>query len=102
MTFFAMELSNMHRHFFFLQMYTFFVSLNGFYIPVAFFLLNDKKSTTYKKMINMLFEEKNKLGFTLNMKTITIDFERAMLKAIREITPSSRVRGCRFHLGQSW
>ena len=87
---------------FFLQMYTFFVIINGYYIPVAFFLLNNKKCSTYKKMIKMLMDESSKLGYTLKFDIITVDFERAMHKAIKEITPLSIIRGCRFHLGQSW
>ena len=53
-------------------------------------------------MIKMLMDESSKLGYTLKFDIITVDFERAMHKAIKEITPLSKIRGCRFHLGQSW
>ena len=87
---------------FFQQMYTFFVLVNGYYIAVAFFLLQNKKSCTYERMLQILFEECRKLGLSLSIDTITIDFEQAMIKAIRKLLPSVVIRGCRFHLGQSW
>ncbi len=91
------------RHF--KQMYSFFVVKDGFYIPIAHFLLQNKTKATYKKVIKMLKSECTKLGFDLkqNLKhgSIMIDFEHAMKLAI-EATLDCKIRGCRFHLGQSW
>ena len=84
---------------FFHQMYTFFILENGFYVPFLFFLLPDKTTKTYKTMLNML---KVECGLGLDLKSVTIDFEASMIKALRLVYPNVEVHCCRFHLGQSW
>ena len=36
----------------------------------------------------------------INIKVITTDFERAALRAFREVFPNSRQHGCLFHFGK--
>ena len=87
-------------------MYTFFVYKNGFYLPVAHFLLQNKFRKTYKRSLQLLKEQCLLLGFNLterlNTGSIMLDFEVAMIKAIKGEFKECQLKGCRFHLGQSW
>ena len=53
----------------------------------------------------MLLNECTKLDIDLKSKlnqgSIMVDFERAMITVLKDIF-KCEVRGCRFHLGQSW
>jgi len=42
------------------------------------------------------------LNVTLNLKRILVDFEVAIHSAIANVWPEIEIKGCRFHLGQSW
>ena len=90
------------RHF--KQMYTFLVHRNGFYLPVAHFLLQNKKLKTYKNTLGMLKKHCDLLGFDLKQKLscVMMDFEWSMMKAIKTQFKGCQILGCRFHLGQSW
>ena len=83
---------------FFHQLYTFHIFKNGFYIPCAYFLLKDKKEQTYKIMLDILKD----VCENISIKTLTVDFECAMMSAIRKCLPTTTIRGCRFHLAQAW
>ena len=91
---------------FFNQMYTFFVIKNGFYLPVAHFLLVNKTKATYKKMFELFTDECTKVGIPLKDKlhggTIMLDFEKAVISCINTLFEKCKVKLCRFHLGQSW
>ena len=51
----------------------------------------------------MLKDECEGLELSLNVGAFTVDFELAMLKAIRSVFgPDTNIRGCRFHLAQAW
>ena len=84
---------------FFNQMYTFSILDNGYYIPFIFFLVPDKKTSTYVSLLHLLRNETSNL---LNLKSMTLDFETSMLKAVRCVYPEVEIHGCKFHLGQSW
>ena len=92
------------RHF--KQMYSFFVLKNGQYIPVVHILLQDKKQKTYKKALLMLksvcYNYDINLQNTLSKSSIMLDFEIAMLKAVKCVFKHVTIKGCKFHLGQSW
>ena len=94
------------RHF--KQMYSFFVSKNGFYIHVLHVLLQDKKQKTYKTALSNIISLCSDQGIDLKEKlategsSIMIDFEIAMIKAIQSIFRSASIKGCKFLLGQSW
>ena len=83
------------KHFY--QMYSFQVLKNGWYLPVCHFLLPNKKESTYVTMLHMLKTESS-----LILKNVMLDFEVGMLNALRKVYPGIHLRGCRFHLGQSW
>ena len=86
----------------FKQMLTIFVFSSGFYIPFCHFLLQNKLFSTYKKSLDMLYEECKKLGIELNVTHVMLDFEAGLIKAFRKAMPDAVIQGCRFHLGQSW
>ena len=66
------------------QMYTFNIFKDGFYIPVAYFLIQQKPhADVYVNVLNMLKDECEGLELSLNVGAFTVDFELAMLKAIR-------------------
>ena len=90
---------------FFKQMYSFSIFKDGSYIPIAHFLVQNKTSKTYKTVLDMFMKECSAVGVdlkaSLSFGHIMIDFEIAMLNAIKEKL-QCKVVGCRFHLGQSW
>ena len=87
----------------FKQMYSFHIFKKGFYVPIAHFLVFDKTYKTYKKALNLLISTCREEGVALNQDlTIMVDFELAMIKALKEMIPSAAIKGCRFHLHQSW
>ena len=85
------------------QIYTVITHANGSYVPLAFFLLPDKKEKTYEAMFQhfrRVFERLN--GGNLENKTIHLDFEKAAHEAVKHVLPTFALRGCLFHLKQSW
>ena len=65
----------------------------------------EKKSyQTYKRAIQLLISACNQEVIDLTSKpmSIMVDFEFAMIKAIRELLPAAQLKGCRFHLHQNW
>ena len=65
-----MEHLNIHRNIFTNYIGpTFHICKDEFHIPVAFFLLKGKSQNNYEQML------KKNCGQTLNIKTMTVDFE---------------------------
>lgn len=83
---------------YFKQLYTFIVYKNRIYSTCVYFLLPNKQKITYVSILNIL---KLKTGQTY-FSTLCVDFESAMILAIKEVMPETRIRGCHFHLGQNW
>ncbi|KAK7590400.1 hypothetical protein V9T40_002013 [Parthenolecanium corni] len=65
------------------------------YIPLEYFLLPDKQSSSYKVALHSLQSY-------VTPTTVYADFEKAIHIAVSQVWPQTNVRGCRFHLGQSW
>lgn len=86
----------------FLQMFTIHGLINDYYIPLAFFLLPNKETKTYEKAFDYLNEECMKYNFTFAPDTVFADFEVAIYNALRVVWTEANIKGCRFHLGQSW
>ncbi|RWS18939.1 uncharacterized protein B4U80_06707, partial [Leptotrombidium deliense] len=84
----------------FMQLYTFHAKYDKQMIPLAYCLLPNKSATTYKRLLNLLRDWILTLGFTLNPKEMMVDYEQAMIAAIKEVFPSTRIRGCLFHYTQ--
>ncbi|XP_050059707.1 uncharacterized protein LOC126550995 [Aphis gossypii] len=87
---------------FFLQMFTIHGLINDYYIPLAFFLLPNKESKTYEKAFTYLNESCSKYNATFAPDTVFVDFEIAIHKAVCTVWTEAEIKGCRFHLGQSW
>ena len=91
---------------FFKQMLTIFVMNRGYYIPVCHFLLVNKQQRTYERALQMLIRECNLNGFSLSEKmknaSVMLDFEQALINSFKKQFPLCNVKGCGFHLGQSW
>lgn len=80
---------------YFCQLFTIHGFLNNRYIPLIFILLPDKQS--YIKCFKILNDK-----ISINPKIFVVDFEIAIHQAIHFVWPSAQIRGCRFHLTQSW
>lgn len=88
---------------YFIQTYTVHVCINNFYVHVASFFLPSKHASTYTAMWRLL--KKISLGITgkdLTIISILLDYEIATHNGARIVFPGIILRGCRFHLGQSW
>jgi hypothetical protein len=71
----------------------------GVTAPLVFLLLPNKTSVTYKKAFELV---KTALpGVDWNTEYFNIDFEQAVIKALKEVLPNCRIALCFFHLGQS-
>jgi len=88
------------KHFY--QFFTIHGLKNDVYLPLVFFLLPDKCNTTYKCAFQHLIRHSMSIGLTCSPTEVVIDFEQAIHSAIEEVFPNAKIRGCRFHLGQSW
>lgn len=87
---------------FFTQLFTIHVTKNGHYIPLVFFLLPDKKATTYTAALTQLVKKCTEMGLRFVLQHIVADFEEGIHTAARNVFRDIAVVGCRFHLTQSW
>lgn len=87
---------------FFLQVYSFHVWSNGQYCACSFFLLPDKKQSTYTKMLNILLEECSKVGATFNPSYLHLDLEQSMMNVCKSLCPTVTIKACQFHVAQAW
>ena len=71
-------------------------------IPVVYALLIDKHKKTYVKLLTTISDKCRDMDLLFNPKTILTDFEKASMSAVTTVFPLAALRGCRFHLGQSW
>ncbi|KAL4152805.1 hypothetical protein QTP88_000638 [Uroleucon formosanum] len=87
---------------FFTQLFTIHGLKDDVYIPLVFFLLPDKQKITYELAFKYLVDHCSLHGMTLAPVQVFIDFEIAIHMAVESVWPTSQIRGCRFHLAQSW
>ena len=83
------------------QVYSLHVWHLGIMLPVAIALLPSKTTQTYTRMFRLLMATANRYGMQFQPTTICIDFEMAVIRAIHEVFPNSRIRGCLFHFSQA-
>jgi len=89
------------------KQFTQFFTIHGLkepnsFIPLVFFLLPNKAKNTYEHAFKFLCAECDKLQLQFTPQTIYADFESAIHTAVYAVWPEINLRGCRFHLGQSW
>lgn len=76
---------------------------NGNYIPLVFLLLPTKETKIYEQTFNSLIEVcTSKLSIHFQPKICIVDFEQSIHKAVLTVLLNIILRGCRFHLSQSW
>lgn len=88
------------RHF--TQMFTIHGYKNGYYVPLVFSLLPDKKTETYVKLFKKVTKKCEELDLVLKPSQIVIDFEQAIHSSCSQVWNGAKILGCRFHLCQSW
>lgn len=86
---------------FFYQFFTIHVIKNNHYVPLVFTLLKDKKQESYVDIFQIIDNYCLSYNNVFNLESIYVDFEIAIHNAINDVWPLTKVRGCRFHLGQS-
>ena len=71
---------------------------------LCIFLFLTKHTKPTRKPFELLISTCHQEGINLRSKplSIMVDFEFAMIKAIREQLPAAQLKGCRFHLHQNW
>lgn len=87
---------------YFLQLFTIHGFHDNVYIPLVYFLLPDKEKLTYTKAFSHLMDYCEGSSVSFTPIDIFVDFELAIHIAVKEVWPRSQLKGCRFHLGQSW
>ena len=78
------------------QIYTLHAKLEKQVVPLVFALMNKRTTESYIRMLNAV----KQLIPTWNPEVITTDYEKAAIRAFREVFPRSRQHGCHFHFGQ--
>lgn len=84
------------------QLFTVHCATNQSYVPLIYFLLPSKTTQCYLQAFQHLVIECKKNDLQFNPIRLYADFEKAINNAARHVWPSIEVKGCRFHLGQSW
>ncbi|XP_068242338.1 uncharacterized protein [Palaemon carinicauda] len=107
-----MTLCNVHELFmdgtfqycpkFFMQMYTIHGFQNGHYVPLVFMLLPGRSKEIYTKAFNFLLSILNSHCLEFSPESIHVDFEQAVINTLENLCPTSIIKCCKFHLGQSW
>lgn len=87
---------------YFCQLFTVHGLENDHYIPLAYFLLPNKQMCSYVSVFEFLKNECEKLNLVFHPSFIYADFEINIHKAVGSVFPHAEIKGCRFHLGQSW
>ncbi|KAL7286184.1 hypothetical protein TKK_0008669 [Trichogramma kaykai] len=80
------------------QVYTFHLMKNLSGFPAFFFLTNSRTADLYKAMLRQMIQVIPELA---NLKSISTDFERSIITAVREVLPNARLSGCLFHYMQA-
>lgn len=86
----------------FVQMFTIHGYKNGYYVPLVFSLLPNKKTETYMRLFTRLINKCLVLELDFKPKEIVIDFELAIHLSCTQTWKEAKIIGCRFHLSQSW
>ena len=68
------------------------------YIPILYILMTNKSKKMYRNALEWVFKLSQR---RVNPKTITCDFELALINAIQGIFPYAKINGCLFHWKQA-
>ncbi|KAE9523019.1 hypothetical protein AGLY_016650 [Aphis glycines] len=75
---------------------------NKVYIPLVFGILGNKELGTYIQFFKHIVTYCSTIDLTFLPNRIFIDFEIGIHNAAKHVWPLIEIKGCRFHLGQSW
>ena len=67
-------------------------------LPVLFVLMCGKKKSDYQKILQELLAI---LPTPVSLWKVTIDFEKALWSALRQVLPTVVIQGCVFHWTQA-
>lgn len=87
---------------YFLQLFTIHGFRNGLYVPLVFLILPNKTLETYTKAFQYIVSYCTSLQLNFQPAEIFVDFEVAIHTSVKCVWPNAIIRGCRFHLAQSW
>lgn len=87
---------------FFYQIFTLHAFINHRTVPLVFCLLSGKEKKHYQLMFEGIKMKCSTWNLQLEPKEVFADFEYSIHSAAEEVWPTAEIRGCRFHLGQSW
>ena len=79
------------------QQFIWMIKSKGYWVPVVWGWLPDKKETSYKVFFLLIKNKMKELGFDLQVKSVLCDFELNILKSIDTIL-KCEILGCFFHL----
>ena len=76
-----------------------YIKQEKFYIPIAYILMTNKSFELYFKLLKEIKFHVKINNINVDFKNINFicDFERSLIKAIKEVFNKSRINGCYFH-----
>jgi hypothetical protein len=85
----------------FAQIYTIHVLIGNHMLPTAYCLMPNRMETTYIRLISMIKSASIRAGVRFAPSSVQVDYEQAVIRAIEDELPETRIRGCYFHFAQS-
>jgi hypothetical protein len=70
-------------------------------LPGLWTFMERRREKDYAQVWKTLKVAGRKLGYTFKWETMMIDFELAVLNTFKDAFPTTQVKGCLFHFGQS-
>jgi len=86
----------------FTQMYVIRVPFGESAVTCIYAFLPNKHQSTYEELFTAIQDRCSELGFQADPNTVTIDFEQAVINAVKStFGPHVNIHGCFYHLSQS-
>jgi len=85
----------------FSQLYTLHGQYRGGIFCFMYLLLPNKRRETYEEVIRLIQDAAQRIGKVFSPVRFLLDFEEAMILALRSFFPSASVKGCYFHFTQA-
>ncbi len=79
------------------QLYTLLIIIQNKCLPMVYAYLPNKKYETYLTLFKLI-----KKNIDIDPKSISVDFEKAVFKAVVKVFPLIIIYGCFFHLSQNF
>ena len=85
----------------FSQLYTLHGQYRGGIFCFMYLLLPNKRRETYEEVLRLVKDHANRVGKVFAPSKFLLDFEEAMILAIKSQFPASMIKGCLFHFTQA-